>query len=469
MANVCSVPFSFIFLRGQGIKLQSLVFKECRQNKQLIETLPRSGAAQTPQKKDEDDDEDDDDDDEEGYEGAIVLEPKTGLYLEDPVSVLDYNSLYPSSMISENISHDTIVSIRDYDNEGNLVSMRGAETLENLEDYDYVDIDFDILKTDPEDKRKHPAKISAGKRVCRYVQFKDGKKGTIPTILMKLLQARKDTRKKQAAYPEKSFMWMLLEALQLAFKVTANSLYGQIGASTSKIRFIELAASTTAFGRKLITYAKTSVEEYFGNTPFSSAEYVYGDTDSVFIKFRPRKPDGTYYVGEEALPKCIELGQMASKILSGALRAPHNLEYEKTFYPFCLLSKKRYVGHKYTTDTKKFDFTSMGIALKRRDYSTVVKEVYRGAVDILMNEKNVDAAVKFTRDYLDNLINGRIDIRKLMLTKSLRAEYANPMKIAHKVLGIHPPNYKGIASKHPLSLEKMVSNPIIDSTSQTRL
>ena len=41
-----------------------------------------------------------------GYEGAIVLDPTPGIYLEDPVGVVDYASLYPSSII-ENISHDT--------------------------------------------------------------------------------------------------------------------------------------------------------------------------------------------------------------------------------------------------------------------------------------------------------------------------------------------------------------------------
>ena len=40
MANVCSVPVSFIFLRGQGIKIESLIFKECRKADQLIEVMP---------------------------------------------------------------------------------------------------------------------------------------------------------------------------------------------------------------------------------------------------------------------------------------------------------------------------------------------------------------------------------------------------------------------------------------------
>jgi DNA polymerase delta subunit 1 len=50
-----------------------------------------------------------DDEVSEKYEGATVLDPNIGLYLDIPVSVLDFASLYPSSMIAENISHDTFV------------------------------------------------------------------------------------------------------------------------------------------------------------------------------------------------------------------------------------------------------------------------------------------------------------------------------------------------------------------------
>ena len=45
----------------------------------------------------------------EGYEGAIVLDPKPGIYLDDPIAVLDYASLYPSSIIEKNLSHETYI------------------------------------------------------------------------------------------------------------------------------------------------------------------------------------------------------------------------------------------------------------------------------------------------------------------------------------------------------------------------
>ena len=53
---------------------------------------------------------------EDGYEGAIVLAPKCDLYLDNPVACVDYASLYPSSMIYMNISHECYVNNPAYDN-----------------------------------------------------------------------------------------------------------------------------------------------------------------------------------------------------------------------------------------------------------------------------------------------------------------------------------------------------------------
>ena len=50
----------------------------------------------------------------DGYDGAIVLDPKCDLYLDKPVACVDYASLYPSSMISENLSHDSKVWTKEY-------------------------------------------------------------------------------------------------------------------------------------------------------------------------------------------------------------------------------------------------------------------------------------------------------------------------------------------------------------------
>ena len=88
----------------------------------------------------------------------------------------------------------------------------------------------------------------------------------------------------------------------------------------------------------------------------------------------------------------------------------------------------------------------MGIVLKRRDNAPIVKDIYGGIVNILMKEKNIANAIKFLNISINNLINGKINIEKLLITKSLRGYYKNPNQIAHKVLaermGIREPGTK---------------------------
>jgi hypothetical protein len=66
--------------------------------------------------------------------------------------------------------------------------------------------------------------------------------------------------------------------LQLAYKVTCNSLYGQVGASTSPICFKELAASTTATGRKMVITARDRTLGTFVGTKLTYGDSVTGDT-----------------------------------------------------------------------------------------------------------------------------------------------------------------------------------------------
>ena len=421
MANVCSVPLTYIFMRGQGIKIESLVFKECRNEGQLIPVLMTPAAENNR----------------DSYEGAIVLPPKKGIYLKDPVSVLDYSSLYPSSMISENISHDSLLSITDYDFEDNVMNKYITPDTEDLDRtvYDVVEIKYDLQKY-VYGESAHPKKVTIGTRVCTYAQFPNNDKGTVPKILMKLLKARKDTRKTQKTHPKSSFMWDLLECQQLAFKITANSLYGQLGSKTSKVRKVALAASTTAFGRKLLNYAKVGIETLYGqgNDSRCDAEYVYGDTDSVFIKFAPKDEDGNRLEGKEALKKSIELAQEAEEVLSACLKPPHTLEYEKTFYPFILFSKKRYVGNLYETDPNKFKRKSMGIVTKRRDNAPIVKDIYNGVLHEILGKKDINQAVTFTKSFLQDILAGKFPMSKMTITKSLRARYANRASIAHVAL-----------------------------------
>lgn len=443
MANVCWVPVEFIFTRGQGIKSESLVFYECRKEGQLIPVLPAP-----PRREEEGSPAADAEiiqDDNEGYEGAIVLDPLSGIYLDDePVAALDFSSLYPSSIISENLSHDSVVWVKDYDLSGALVAVKeGGDTYDNLPGWEYLEVDYDILRPDPSDKRKHPVLKPAGRRVCRFAQPLDRSvKSTLPKILQKLLGQRKATRK-LAEKETDDFRKSLLDAQQLAYKLTANSLYGQLGSNTSKIRRKCIAASTTGHGRQQLLFSKACIEAAYGTDaatgkpvdPRCEAICVYGDTDSVFISFRPRDPTtGARLTGREAQAAAKALAEEAGHRISGALKPPHDFEFDKMFRCFCLLSKKRYVGDMTEGGLEDDDYhrKSMGIVMKRRDNAPIVKYVYGGAIERILAQRDVIAAFEFVRSAVRDLLAGKFSMKRLTITKSLRAEYkAVP---AHKVL-----------------------------------
>jgi DNA polymerase elongation subunit (family B) len=302
MANVCMNPLSWIIHRGQGVKILSLVAYFIKDKNYLLPYLYKDTF------------------DRDGYEGAVVLDPMPNIYLDEPVSVLDYGSLYPSSMIERNLSHETIVTNPKY------LGEEGGRRLNEL-GYDYEDVSYDIFKTTftangtPKDKEK------SGVKTVRFVQYRDGTKGIIPQILQYLIKNRKDTRNKIAyqtcqlsngqtvigMYNEKKrlivndrekyeipedvtvismeetyndFQQKVLDGLQLAFKITANSLYGQIGAKTSDIYYKEIAASTTATGRERLLIARDYVEDTNnyphklndGHVIYLKNKVIYGDS-----------------------------------------------------------------------------------------------------------------------------------------------------------------------------------------------
>lgn len=431
MSSLCSVPMDFLVMRGQGIKLTSYIAKKCREKNTLMPVLDKANS-------------------DEGYEGAIVLPPKRDLYLDDPVACVDYSSLYPSSMISENISPDSKVWTKEYNLEGDLLKVVGDQDdngcfiYDNMVGYKYVDVSYDTYKWSRKNGNIKSAmeKIKVGYKICRYAQFPNDELGILPAILKECLAARKATRK-LIPLQKDEFMKNILDKRQLSIKVTANSIYGQTGARTSTFYEKDVAASTTATGRKLLTYGQKVIETAYKNRIINTksygnvktnAEYVYGDTDSIFFKFNLKDMSDEPIKGQTALKITIELAKQAGELASKFLKSPHDLVYEKTFLPFCLLSKKRYVGMLYEDDPNKCVRKSMGIVLKRRDNAPIVKDIYGGIIDILMNDKDIEKAADFLQNNIKKLIDGEVPLAKLVITKSLRGNYKNPKQIAHKVL-----------------------------------
>ena len=431
MANVCSVPLSYIFLRGQGVKIFSLVAKFNRKANYIMPVLKKPSY-------------NNDDEDAVGYEGAIVFEPTVGFY-EESVWVNDYSSLYPSSMIATNISHESLVADQQY---------------MNLPNYEYKSVTF-----------KNNDGTST---TCTYAKKKDPTYdpknfGILPQILMGLLGERKSTRKLMESETD-PFVISIMDGKQLALKVTANSLYGQLGAKTSPIFLLELAASTTAVGRKQLELARDFVENHLdrimkevyvnlenpekldeifnkelkdktGKPNLKDRDWViesvkdiyskytikpstlYGDTDSVFNRPNFFDLEGKPVSGPETIKPAIILGQLTSKLVQARQQYPQELSYEKVFCPWIIVSKKRYIGKKYEEDDKKYKVASMGLVLKRRDNAPIVKKVVGGLLKKWMIDLNRQAGIDFIRKSIYEIVEGKYPIRYFVTSKTLKGKY----------------------------------------------
>ena len=466
MANVCNVPVSYIFLRGQGVKIFSLVSKKCKERGYLIPLIGKKDISA-----------------DDTFEGAVVFDPIPGVYYS-PICVSDANSLYPSSLICRNISHECIVQDKKY--------------MELYKDtYTFTEINYKAKEIKKITKKSNNSENIINvlnknnndvdeELHCIVARNKDQSKiGIIPEILQFLLDNRKNVRKMQAIEPDE-FKKKIYEGLQLAYKITANSLYGQCGASTSSIYLKAIACATTATGRFALNSAKEFIEVTFNNmcnyaltNKIKYIEYVktlydktrldtkieknkhyesvyknirtilngfnvklkviYGDTDSVFYDFNTKdNKTGILQTGKEMREKAIKLGIIASDSMSLLMPKPLRFEYEKTLHPFVIITKKRYVGNLYEKDPNKFFQKNMGIVLKRRDNAQIVKYIVGGVVDKLLNIENQELsqkeALEFAKKSLYEMIDDKFNINMFIITKTLQREYKNRQQIAHAVL-----------------------------------
>jgi DNA polymerase delta subunit 1 len=330
MARVTGVPFNYLLTRGQQVKFISQLFRKAREQNLVIPNLKNEGT-------------------DEQYEGATVIEPIRGYY-DVPVTTLDFASLYPSIIQAHNLCYTT------------LLNKTTVEKLRLQKDEDYI--------ITPNGDMFCTSKV---------------RKGLLTQILEELLEARKRA-KKELAIETDSFKKAILNGRQLALKINANSVYGITGATVGKLPCLSIASSTTSYGRQMIEKTKSEIEARYNiaNGYSHDAQIIYGDTDSVMIKFGPKE-----------LVKSMKLGREAADYVSSKFIKPIKLEFEKVYFPYLLINKKRYAGLYWTNPEKCDKMDSKGIETVRRDNCRLVQTVIETVLKKILIDQNVESAQEY--------------------------------------------------------------------------
>ncbi|GBG24815.1 DNA polymerase delta catalytic subunit [Hondaea fermentalgiana] len=358
MARVTGVPVPFLFSRGQQIKVLSMLYRKCLQLDIIVPVLPRAGG---------------DGNGEVSYEGATVIEPIRGFY-DEPIATLDFASLYPSVMMAHNLCYTTLIPT--------------GEEKGLIENKDY---------------KKTPT--------GHLFATTERQKGILPTILEELLAARKRAKKDMKAAKD-PLRKAVMNGRQLALKVSANSVYGFTGATIGALPCIPISSSVTAYGREMIDATKAAVERKYTikNGYKADAQVIYGDTDSVMIKF-----------GGLDVAESMELGLKAANELTEELFIkPIALEFEKVYSPFLLLAKKAYAGMYYCSSAEKPDKMDVkGLVTVRRDNCGLARTVVGTCLHKILVDRSVDDAVAYAKETISALLQNKVDISLLIVTKSL--------------------------------------------------
>ena len=327
MARVTGIPFMYLLARGQQVKFISQLFRKALEQHLVIPNIRTDTS-------------------DEQYEGATVIEPSRGFY-DVPVATLDFASLYPSIIQAHNLCYTT------------LLNRTAVEKMGLVKGEDYiVTPNGDLFCT---------AKI---------------RKGLLTQILEELLGARKRA-KKELALETDTFKKAVLNGRQLALKVSANSVYGITGATVGKLPCLAIASSTTSYGRQMIEKTREEVlAKYTVKNHYEfDAEVIYGDTDSVMVKF-----------GSKDLKTVMKLGQEAAEHVSSKFPKPIKLEFEKVYFPYLLINKKRYAGLYWTTPEKYDKMDSKGIETVRRDNCRMVQTVIETILRKILIDQDVQGA-----------------------------------------------------------------------------
>ncbi|CAH1173828.1 unnamed protein product [Phaedon cochleariae] len=321
---------------------------------------------------------------------ALVLEPESKLY-NDPVIVLDFQSLYPSIIIAYNYCFTTCVGRVDRLGKNGPFEF-GATQLKVSRKRLQKLVDRDLLNFAP---------CGVG-----YVK-KEVRDGIMPRMLREILDTRLMVKNAMKENKDDKVLQRVLHNRQLGLKLIANVTYGYTAANFSgRMPSVEVGDSVVSKGRETLQRAIEMVE----NTPEWGARVVYGDTDSLFVIVPGKTKEHAFSVGKKI-----------AEAVTNANPDPIKLKLEKVYQPCILQTKKRYVGYMYESpDQKEPVYEAKGIETVRRDGCPAVSKMLEKCLRILFETKDISQAKKYVLRQFDKIIAGRASIQDLIFAKEYR-------------------------------------------------
>jgi DNA polymerase delta subunit 1 len=401
MANVVMVQIFDLVTRGQQIRVFSQVYTVCYD---LNVVCTEKWADYKPS------------DAEKEFVGATVQNPQTGYH--EFVITFDFKSLYPTTIIAFNICFSTFVAV------GENPPLSQIHVI-NVPSHQGCEHDHAIRKT----KVK---KVICKEETYRFYRA-EIKKGIVPMLLENLLSARANTNSQKKILEAKikngkdmnnleiketKLLINVLDKRQNGFKISANSMYGGFGSDYSLTPFYPGAAATTAMGRKKIQEAIDFSKEY-RNDFF----LVYGDTDSCMIKF----------TNITDLEECFKIGEDLEHKVNAIFPKPMYLEMEKIYSKYFLLSKKRYVGYIVNKKGEQISVDKKGVVIKRRDNCAYLRDIYNVLIEKVMAKEQQWKIFEFIQQKIDLLLLGRVELKDLIITKSIKENYKT-LNLPHLVV-----------------------------------
>jgi len=213
---------------------------------------------------------------EEKFIGAYVKAPIVGKY--DWIYDLDLTSLYPSIIMTVNISPETKVGkIEDWDVQKFLKN----EVSEYKIGHDYIKIES--LRKVLSEKKYSIA--------SNGVMYRTDKVGCIPDILDLWFNQRVEFRKLEKKYGEEGDKekYAFYKKRQLVQKILLNSLYGVLGLPAFRFYDVDNAEAVTLTGQTVIKSTADMANIKYNKELGTTKEdfNIYIDTDSVFFSAVP--------------------------------------------------------------------------------------------------------------------------------------------------------------------------------------